>query len=71
MNKKEKLIFFWHKHNFYTLNGDYLSRLIKTDNAHKERMLSLIIINTVLFKKCKGGGGGIETHSKTMMVAKW
>ena len=37
-----------------THNGDHLILSIKTDNAHKERMLSHTIINT--FKKCERKG---------------
>ena len=46
----------------YSLNGDNLIFLIKTDNAHKERTLLPTIINT--FEKCKGEGREVETESK-------
>ena len=41
--------------NTCTRNSDYLILFIKTDDAHKIRMLSHTIFNT--FKKCNRGGG--------------
>ena len=37
----------------YKHNGYHLGLLIKTDNTHKEKMMSQTIIHT--FEKCKGG----------------
>ena len=42
-------------HNTCTRISDYLILFIKTDDAHKIRMLSHTIFNT--FKKCNRGGG--------------
>ena len=55
-----------HIHNCCANDGEYLILLIKTGNAHKQRIMLQTIINT--FKKYKGRG--IETHSKMMMTAK-
>ena len=51
-----------------TRNSDYLILFIKTDDAHKVRMLSHTTFNT--FKKCNRGEG-METLSKMMVVAIW
>ena len=40
-----------HIHNSYTYSGDHPNLLIKTRNAHKERILPQTTINT--FKKCQ------------------
>ena len=58
------LMNFMHFHNSCTRNCDHRILLIKTANAHKQRMLPQIIINT-----CEGGG--IETQSKLIVAAKW
>ena len=43
-----------HKHNCYTRKGDNHNLLIKTGNAHEERILPQAIINTS--NECKGKG---------------
>ena len=59
MNSNEMFInFMYYFCNFPTRNGDHLILLIKTGNAHEERILPQTIIN--VFKKCLGGG--IETQ---------
>ena len=50
-------------YNSCTRNCDHHILLIKTGNAHKQKMLPQIIINT-----CKGGR--FETKSKLMVAAK-
>ena len=43
---------FMHFQNSCTRNGDHLIFLIKTDKAHKQRILLQTIVST--FKKCEG-----------------
>ena len=52
MNSNKKFMFFVLLLKSCSRNCDDLILLIKTGNAHLERMLSSTIINT--FKKCKG-----------------
>ena len=54
------MLFFY---NSCTRNCDHHILLIKTGNAHKQKMLPQIIINTC-------NGGQIETQSKLMVAAK-
>ena len=59
------LMNFMHLCNFHARNGDHLILLIKTGNAHEEKMLPQTVIS--IYKKCEGG---IETQTKMMMAAK-
>ena len=57
---------FEHINNCCTRNGNGLDLLIMTGNAHKEKCC-----NKLSFILEKIGGGGNETQSKMIMVAKW
>ena len=46
------LMNFMYFHDSHTRNGDHLIPLVKTGNAHEEKMLPQTIIN--IFKKCEG-----------------
>ena len=61
--KKQKFLFFVYFHNTCTQNSDYLILFIKTNNAHKAKILSHVTFNTL--KKCnrKEDGNIIKNDS--------